>query len=46
MVTTALSDNDPVNSIILCARAAPVDPSETDKLTVPPLVTACVVYPP
>ena len=31
-MTTVFSPIDPVNSITLCARVAPVAPSETDKV--------------
>ena len=35
-----------MNSIILCARVAPVPPSVTDKSVSPESETACVVNPP
>ena len=34
IVTTWFPVIEPVNSITLCARVAPVDPSETDKVVV------------
>jgi len=42
----AVKDPDEVNSITLCARVAPVDPSETDKAMSASLEKACCVNPP
>ena len=42
----AVRDPDEVNSKTLWARAAPVDPSDTDKVTSASLPKFTVVYPP
>ena len=46
MVTFLAPVNDPVNSIILWDKVAPVDPSETDSVVSPESETAWVVKPP
>jgi len=43
MVTFLDAVSDPVNSIILWERVAPVDPSDTERVVSAPSVTAWVV---